>query len=304
MAKRQLNRRQNWRIEKSRASVLLARPNASSMCCRNWKVATWGRNNLPGDCPLWRAGRGGGPGWRRCRPGVPLPLARQPASTGHWRPRGMACRQPGHRRDRGADATQHQLCRPNNHGQLKPVAANVDLIVIVFAPAPEPHPNLIDRYLVAAEHAGLRPLLLLNKADLINAENGPGLQALLEVYRELGYPLLEVSAHHGDGMQRLQQQLTGTSACSSASRVWQVFAGQQPAARGRHPRRRPVGMVGPGHPHHHHRAAVPFPQWRRPYRLAGHPRIRPWPRQPQRCGGWLHRVPRPVRHLPLPRLQT
>ena len=55
--------------------------------------------------------------------------------------------------------------------------------MIVFAPAPEPHPNLIDRYLVAAEHAGLRPLLLLNKADLINDENGPGLHALLEVYR-------------------------------------------------------------------------------------------------------------------------
>jgi len=102
-----------------------------------------------------------------------------------------------------------ELCRPNNHGQLKPVAANVDLIVIVFAPAPEPHPNLIDRYLVAAEHAGIRPLLLLNKADLINDENGPALQALLEVYRDLGYPLLEVSAHHGDGMQRLQQMLDG-----------------------------------------------------------------------------------------------
>ena len=47
------------------------------------------------------------------------------------------------------------------------IAANVDMIVIVFAPMPEPHANLIDRYLVAAEHAGIRPLLLLNKADLI-----------------------------------------------------------------------------------------------------------------------------------------
>jgi len=29
------------------------------------------------------------------------------------------------------------------------------------------------------------------------------------VYRQLGYPLLEVSAHHGDGMQQLQDQLDG-----------------------------------------------------------------------------------------------
>jgi ribosome biogenesis GTPase len=49
-----------------------------------------------------------------------------------------------------------ELCRPDSRGQLKPVAANVDMIVIVFAPLPEPHANLIDRYLVAAEHAGIR----------------------------------------------------------------------------------------------------------------------------------------------------
>jgi ribosome biogenesis GTPase len=42
-----------------------------------------------------------------------------------------------------------ELCRPDSRGQLKPVAANVDMIVIVFAPLPEPHANLIDRYLVA-----------------------------------------------------------------------------------------------------------------------------------------------------------
>ncbi|MNE00062.1 putative ribosome biogenesis GTPase RsgA [compost metagenome] len=102
-----------------------------------------------------------------------------------------------------------ELCRPDSRGQLKPVAANVDLIVIVFAPAPEPHANLIDRYLVAAEHAGIHPLLLLNKADLINEQNAPALNALLAVYRQLGYPLLEVSAHHGDGMQQLQARLDG-----------------------------------------------------------------------------------------------
>jgi ribosome biogenesis GTPase len=29
------------------------------------------------------------------------------------------------------------------------------------------------------------------------------------VYRTLGYPVLEVSAHHGNGMEQLQQQLDG-----------------------------------------------------------------------------------------------
>ncbi|WP_443190626.1 small ribosomal subunit biogenesis GTPase RsgA [Pseudomonas indica] len=102
-----------------------------------------------------------------------------------------------------------ELCRPDMRGLLKPVAANVDQIVIVFAPRPEPHANLIDRYLIAAEHAGISPLLLLNKADLVDEENAASLDALLNVYRQLDYPLLEVSAHQGGGMADLQTKLDG-----------------------------------------------------------------------------------------------
>jgi ribosome biogenesis GTPase len=100
-----------------------------------------------------------------------------------------------------------ELCRPDMRGVLKPVAANVDQIVIVFAPLPEPHANLIDRYLIAADHAGIRPLLLLNKADLIDEGNAAKLDALLGVYRALGYPLLEVSAHNGLAMDSLRALL-------------------------------------------------------------------------------------------------
>ena len=100
-----------------------------------------------------------------------------------------------------------ELRRPDMRGVLKPVAANVDRIVIVFAPRPEPHANLIDRYLVAAEHAGIKPLLLLNKADLIDEQNAPFLDSLLGTYRELGYPLLEVSAFNGLALDALRAAL-------------------------------------------------------------------------------------------------
>jgi ribosome biogenesis GTPase len=210
MAKRQLNRRQNWRIEKiqeERAARAAKReshtldtleggdlgPEQLGLVIAHFGVqveveALDGelagqvsrchlRANLPalvtGDQVVWRAGN----------QGIGVIVAQLPRST--------------------------ELCRPDSRGQLKPVAANVDLIVIVFAPLPEPHPNLIDRYLVAAEHAGITPLLLLNKADLIDAQNGPALEALLAVYRQLGYPLLEVSAHEGGGMQALQERLNG-----------------------------------------------------------------------------------------------
>ena len=78
-----------------------------------------------------------------------------------------------------------ELNRPNARGHLKPVAANVDLIAIVFAPFPEPFPNLIDRYLVAAHHADIEPLIVLNKADLLTADDIAS--QLLERYKAIGY---------------------------------------------------------------------------------------------------------------------
>src|SRR5690554_8136291 len=51
------------------------------------------------------------------------------------------------------------LTRPDNFGQLKPIAANIDHIIMVFAAEPEPHQNLLDRYLVAAETVGIPPIL-------------------------------------------------------------------------------------------------------------------------------------------------
>jgi ribosome biogenesis GTPase len=90
------------------------------------------------------------------------------------------------------------LQRPDNFGHLKPVAANIDHIVLVIAPQPEPHDNLIDRYLVAAENTDIPAVILLNKADLIDDQNREPLEALLDRYRNLGYDVVKASAHHPD----------------------------------------------------------------------------------------------------------
>lgn len=92
-----------------------------------------------------------------------------------------------------------ELVRPDNYGQLKPVAANVDQILLVIAPEPEPHANLIDRYLVAAEVTGIPPILLLNKADLPGAQ-APAIVALLHSYEQLGYQVLRTSANHPEAL--------------------------------------------------------------------------------------------------------
>jgi ribosome biogenesis GTPase / thiamine phosphate phosphatase len=63
------------------------------------------------------------------------------------------------------------------------LVSNADQLVIVSALAdPEPRTGLIDRALVAAYDAGMRPLLCLTKADLAEPET------LLVTYRPLGVP--------------------------------------------------------------------------------------------------------------------
>lgn len=95
------------------------------------------------------------------------------------------------------------LCRPDNFGRLKPVAANIDHIVIVIAAEPVPHANLIDRYLVAAETVGITPVILLNKTDLITPDNQPAIEALLTPYESLGYQILRTSSKLSHGMDEL-----------------------------------------------------------------------------------------------------
>ncbi|NCF20842.1 MAG: small ribosomal subunit biogenesis GTPase RsgA [Haliea sp.] len=91
------------------------------------------------------------------------------------------------------------LSRPDPYGKLKPVAANIDQILLVIAPFPQPHANLVDRYLVAAETVGIEPVILLNKTDLLSDD--PQLQSemdeLLAIYPTLGYRILHTSTQGG-----------------------------------------------------------------------------------------------------------
>jgi ribosome biogenesis GTPase len=111
------------------------------------------------------------------------------------------------------------LSRPDSQGRLKPVAANIDQIIIVLAPLPEPHANLIDRYLVAAETVGIEPVILLNKTDLLtdNPEQLAKIDTMLAIYPDLDYQVLRASCKTTDGMAELFAALEGRTS---------VFVGQ------------------------------------------------------------------------------
>ena len=94
-------------------------------------------------------------------------------------------------------ARESVLERPDNFGNLKEVAANLNQMVIVIACQPSPQTNLIDRYIVAAELMRIKAVLVLNKADLIDNSNQDELDALLKRYHRLGYNTAKiVSSRH------------------------------------------------------------------------------------------------------------
>lgn len=73
----------------------------------------------------------------------------------------------------------------------KLIAANVTQVVVVIAARPAYSEDLLDRCLVAAEHAEIGALIALNKADLPEARAASG---RLELYRTLGYAVITLSA--------------------------------------------------------------------------------------------------------------
>jgi ribosome biogenesis GTPase len=85
------------------------------------------------------------------------------------------------------------------------LVANVDQVVFVVSLVePDLKPHLIDRYLASALQGDIRPILCLNKADLVE----PALyQPLVGRYCQLGVPTLLTSASDGTGLGELRRRL-------------------------------------------------------------------------------------------------
>src|SRR5215208_6488303 len=97
---------------------------------------------------------------------------------------------------------------PGEHAFEQVIAANADQIVPIFAAAsPTPKWGLLDRYLVAAEAAGLPSLIVVTKLDL--AWKNPELDEDLEIYRKIGYPVMQISSNTGEGIEELKSLLQG-----------------------------------------------------------------------------------------------
>ena len=95
------------------------------------------------------------------------------------------------------------LQKPGFGGKLKPMAANIDQIIIVSSVQPEPNPYLIDRYLVAAENLPATPIILLNKVDLLSNTNQQLIDEIEDEYQAIGYQVIKTSNVIDQGFEQL-----------------------------------------------------------------------------------------------------
>lgn len=79
----------------------------------------------------------------------------------------------------------------SNTIKSKILASNVTQIIIVLATQPSFYESLLNRCLVAAEAAGIKPLIVLNKCDLSDEDNA---KVKLQLYANLGYQVVHLSA--------------------------------------------------------------------------------------------------------------
>jgi len=83
------------------------------------------------------------------------------------------------------------LRRTSLRARSEVLAANLTQLAVVLAPLPEPDLFVLDRFLCAAECAGLATLIVHNKQELAG---GAQFAATLAPYATLGYPVCGISA--------------------------------------------------------------------------------------------------------------
>jgi ribosome biogenesis GTPase len=98
------------------------------------------------------------------------------------------------------------------------IVSNVDQLLIVSAfEQPGLKLPLVDRYLISAEKGGVRPVIVLNKADLVDLAS---YQWVIGLYTQLGYETIATSAADGRGIDQLRTVLArGATALSGQSGV-------------------------------------------------------------------------------------
>ncbi|MCH8566768.1 MAG: ribosome small subunit-dependent GTPase A [Balneolales bacterium] len=115
--------------------------------------------------------------------------------------------------DDGGGMVQHiherenRISRKATHGRKgeQILVSNVDQAFVIQALAqPAYRTGFIDRFIVTAEAFGVKPLIVLNKADLGKESDAESIGRLIDLYESLGYSLILTSIFDEESIKELQ----------------------------------------------------------------------------------------------------
>jgi ribosome biogenesis GTPase / thiamine phosphate phosphatase len=113
------------------------------------------------------------------------------------------------------------LARADNLSRRKQqlIAANIDQVLITLSVVSPPmKPFLADRYVIAADKGGMKPVILINKIDLLDGEEERALlEEMKKGYLAAGIPVIPLSCITGEGMDALKEVMKDKAS---------VFSGQ------------------------------------------------------------------------------
>ena len=90
------------------------------------------------------------------------------------------------------------------------LAANVDQALLVVTVAmPETSTTFIDRFLASAEAYRVPVILVFNKKDVLDDDALRYLDAMMNLYKTIGYECCQISAATGEGVEELRPLLEG-----------------------------------------------------------------------------------------------
>jgi ribosome biogenesis GTPase len=94
--------------------------------------------------------------------------------------------------------------------QVHIIASNLDQVfLLVTLNNPTTYTRFIDRFLVTAEAYDVPAILLFNKMDSYSAEEAAKVKTLIDLYTQIGYACMEISALQETGLEELKDEMLG-----------------------------------------------------------------------------------------------
>lgn len=119
---------------------------------------------------------------------------------------------------KGIDERENYIIRKsvNLSKQTHIIAANVDLCFLVITlNNPPTFTAFIDRFLVTCEAYHIEAVLLFNKVDTLSDEEFGEVKYLAEMYRDIGYTCIGISAKTGKNVDEVKELMRGKTSIFS-----------------------------------------------------------------------------------------